>query len=236
MPGVLPLIELGLDRHQRVMRVRRRSNRDSSAVPDENGHPVTAARAAEASHAGPDELRIVDVELIWTRFEKGSPGELISTQEGDDATLSICMVVSWPPHEMIDRAADFCSTGATLRTLIDTVEHTRAQSCVVASRSRIEDGRFVGWLSYPDVLTAQDAFLAVRDRLATCGLTVKLYTRDERVPLDWYGPSHQTGHVASTVSNNVRVKPGRTDRDGSKLFLVVFPLGGSPLCHHLLVK
>lgn len=168
-----------------------RSNRDSSAVPDENGHPVTAARAAEASHAGPDELRIVDVELIWTRFEKGSPGELISTQEGDDATLSICMVVSWPPHEMIDRAADFCSTGATLRTLIDTVEHTRAQSCVVASRSRIEDGRFVGWLSYPDVLTAQDAFLAVRDRLATCGLTVKLYTRDERVPLDWYGPSHR---------------------------------------------
>jgi len=168
-----------------------KSNRDSPTGSGETGQPGTAARAAKSTRRGPDELRMVDVELIWTRFEKGSPAQLVATQEGDDATLSICMVVSWPSHELIDRAADFSSMGETLRALIEAFEHMRAQRCVVASRSRIEDGRFVGWLSYPDVLTAQDAFLAARERLATRRLTVKLYTRDERVPLDWYDLSHQ---------------------------------------------
>ena len=66
----------------------------------------------------PAEFRTVDVELIWTRFEKEGSGQLLSTQEGDDATLSVCMVISWPPHELIDQAAEFSSTGETLHSLI----------------------------------------------------------------------------------------------------------------------
>jgi hypothetical protein len=131
------------------------------------------------------------VELIWTRFEKEGSGKLLSTQEGDDATLSVCLVISWPPHELVDCAADFTSTGETLRSLIDLFESLRAQKSVIAARSRIEDGQFVGWLSYVDVLTAQDAFLTLRDTFRGRGLTVKLYTRDERVPFDWYGAGHQ---------------------------------------------
>ena len=116
---------------------------------------------------------------------------MLSTQEGDDATLSVCLVISWPPHELVDRAAEFTSTGETLRSLIDLFESLRAQKPVIAARSRIEDGQFVGWLSYVDVLTAQDAFLFLRDTFRARGLTVKLYTRDERVPFDWYGAGHQ---------------------------------------------
>ena len=59
---------------------------------------------------------------------------------------------------------------------------------MVAARSRIEDGRFVGWLSYPNVLAAQDAFHVLREVLRCAGLTLKLQTRDERIPFDWYGP------------------------------------------------
>jgi hypothetical protein len=165
--------------------------RPANSDPDVDDGTQAASAQAQSPVIEPDELRTVDVELIWTRFEKEGLGRLLSTQEVDDATLSVCMVISWPPHELIDRAAGFASTGDTLRSLIDLFEGLRGQKSVVAARSRIEDGQFVGWLSYVDVLTAQDAFLALRDAFRGRGLTVKLYTRDERVPFEWYGAHHQ---------------------------------------------
>ena len=35
-------------------------------------------------------------------------------------------------------------------------------------------------------LTAQDAVLTLRDTFHTRGLTIKLQTRDERIPFDWH--------------------------------------------------
>jgi hypothetical protein len=161
--------------------------------PEDDDQSETETQEARSPITEPDELRTVDVELIWTRFEKegSGKGKLLSTQEGDDATLSVCLVISWPPHELVARAADFASTGDTLRSLIELFECLRSQKSVIAARSRIEDGQFVGWLSYVDVLTAQDAFLTLRDAFRGRGLNVKLYTRDERVPFDWYGAGHQ---------------------------------------------
>jgi hypothetical protein len=157
---------------------------------DENAS-ATASGESQFAITEPDELRYVDVELIWTRFEKEGSGRLLSTQEGDDATLSVCLVVSWPPHELVHRAADFASAGEILRALIDLFENVRGQNSIVAARSRIEDGRFVGWLSFVDVLTAQDTFLLLRDTSQSHRLSVKLHTRDERVPIDWYEASDE---------------------------------------------
>jgi hypothetical protein len=159
--------------------------------PEDDHRSETVVEEARSSITEPDELRTVDVELIWTRFEKEGSAKLLSTQEGDDATLSVCLVISWPPHELVDRAADFTSTGETLRSLIELFESLRSQKPVIAARSRIEDGQFVSWLSYVDVLTAQDAFLTLRDTFRGRGLSVKLYTRDERIPFDWYGAGHR---------------------------------------------
>jgi hypothetical protein len=164
---------------------------DTNPDPADDDWSESVNQEDRSSITEPGELRTVDVELIWTRFEKEGSGKLLSTQEGDDATLSVCLVISWPPHELVDRAADFTSTGETLRSLIDLFETLQSQKPVIAGRSRIEDGQFVGWLSYVDVLTAQDAFLTLRDTFRGRGLTVKLYTRDERVPFDWYGAGHQ---------------------------------------------
>jgi hypothetical protein len=125
------------------------------------------------------------VELIWMRFEfeRAAHGPLLSARkDDDDATLSVCLVVSWPPQDLVQDAARFPSSAGALRNVIDRFQHVSGQKSVVAARSRIEDGRFVGWLSYPDVLTAQDAFLNFGKR----GLSVKLQTRDERVPFDWH--------------------------------------------------
>jgi DnaJ domain len=163
----------------------------TSPAPEEQDRSETVSRGAQSSITEPDELRNIDVELIWTRFEKARGERLLSTQEGDDITLSVCMVISWPARELIDCAPEFTSTSETLRSLIDFFEILRGQRPVIIARSRIEDGQFTGWLSYVDVLTAQDAFLTFRDMLQAHGLTVKLYTRDERVPFDWYRAGHQ---------------------------------------------
>ena len=161
------------------------------------------AGAAETGETGPDEaggpdgaaldparIRTVDVELIWTRFEKDGPARLLAERDADDSTLSVCMVISWPEAGLVDRTAEFPGGAEILRTLIDLFERLREQDAVVAARSRIEDGRFVGWLSYPDVLTAQDAVLTLRDTFRTRGLAIKLQTRDERIPFDWHSETH----------------------------------------------
>jgi DnaJ domain len=153
----------------------------------DEGQAGSTTTETETRVVAPAELRTVDVELIWTRFEfeRSGNGPSPSAPREDDVTLSVCMVVSWPPQDLVEDAAKFASSGETLRTLIDRFEWVRGQKSVVAARSRIEDGRFVGWLSYPDVVTAQDAFLNLRETFGRRGLTVKLETRDERVPFEW---------------------------------------------------
>ncbi len=153
----------------------------SDAVADEE--PARASHESGDFRPEPDELRRVNVELVWTRYEKDAVGPFSLTQEADDATLSVCMVISWPPHALVDRAVEFPSSGETLHTLIELFGQLRTGS-VVAARSQIEDGRFVGWLSYPDVSAAGDAFLFVRETLQSRGLIPRLQTRDVLLPLD----------------------------------------------------
>jgi hypothetical protein len=138
-----------------------------------------------------EELRVVDIELIWTRFEANIVTRLLSAAEEIEETLSVCLVISWPATWLVTRVAEFDSAGVILHGLIDVFDDLHGSSLVVAGRSRIEDGRFVGWLSYPSVVAAQDAFLSLRGMLMAQGLTVKLQTRDERVPFAWFGRSEE---------------------------------------------
>ena len=145
---------------------------------------------SQAVRLDPSRIRTVDVELIWTRFEKDGPARLLAERDADDSTLSVCMVISWPEADLVDHTAEFPGGAEILHTLIDLFERLRADQPVVAARSRIEDGRFVGWLSYPDVLAAQDAVLTLRETFRTHGLAIKLQTRDERIPFDWHTESN----------------------------------------------
>ena len=162
---------------------------EAAAEPEQADRIDPAPTVTERPGLDPIRIRTVEVELIWTRFEKDGPVSAMSAREANEATLSICMVVAWPPADLVDRTADFPSAAETLRTLIDQFEILRGESSIVAARSRIEDGRFVGWLSYTDVLAAQDSIIQLRETLRGRGLTVQLRTRDERVPFDWYAPS-----------------------------------------------
>jgi hypothetical protein len=125
----------------------------------------------------------VNVELVWTRYERTDAGGLAASQEHGDSTLSVWLNISWPSQALVDCAADFPSAGETLHRLIDLFEELRRGS-VVATRSRIEDGRFIAWLSYEDVVTAEAAFLLLRETLQKHGLIPNLQAYDLVVPLD----------------------------------------------------
>lgn len=144
-----------------------------------------ASAPASAPTPDPSRIREVDVELIWTRFENDRPARLLAERDTDDSTLSVCMVISWPEAGLVDQVAGYPGAAESLRALIELFDRLREEKAVIAARSRIEDGRFVGWLSYPDVLAAQDAILVVRDAFRAHGLVIKLQTRDERIPFDW---------------------------------------------------
>jgi hypothetical protein len=151
---------------------------------DADDQPETQDRDAARPHSLPSELRSVSLELIWNRLERDEPEPPDLVQDDVDSTLSVCLVMAWPPKDLVNKAAEFPATAPALRTLIAVFDDLRSRSAVVAGRSRIEDGRFVGWLSYPDVLTAQDAILTCRGSLQDQGLSVKLQTRDIRIPFD----------------------------------------------------
>ena len=100
------------------------------------------------------------------------------------------MVVSWPPPAVVDSAAEYPEATKSLRAVIDAFESLKHGAGPTASRSKIEDGRFVGWLSYTDVVKAESAFKRFRERISGPGLSIRLQTRQERLPFQWRrGPS-----------------------------------------------
>ncbi|WP_165074638.1 J domain-containing protein [Paludisphaera rhizosphaerae] len=151
----------------------------AEADTDVEAEPETEPAQAEP----PGIFQTVEVELIWIRFEVA---EAVGAPSDEGPTLSVCMVVSWPRRSLVTRSAEYAHLGDTLRHVIDTFNGV-GQSSVLAARTRIEDGQFVGWLSFPDVVAAQAGFLALRDGLAAHDLTAHLQTRDEIIPSNWVG-------------------------------------------------
>jgi hypothetical protein len=157
----------------------------TATAAEAEGAEADAEPAAEAEPPRADAPGIfhqVEVELIWIRF--GMPGAAAEHAEG--GTLSVCMVVSWPLRSLVARSAEYANLDKTLRRVIEAFDGVRGAG-PLSARSRIEDGQFVGWLSFPDVLTAQAAFLRLRDDLRRHDMTVHLQTRDEVVPESWAG-------------------------------------------------
>jgi len=144
--------------------------------------PTHASAYADQSHASKFpptlvEFRTIDVELVWIRFElagalKERPHEELAT-----TTLSVCMVISWPRTSLVKHAAEFPNAAEKLRLVIETFEDLRGREQVLGSRSCIEDGQFVGWLSYTNVVQAKAGFQRLRETLSAHDLRVSLRTR-----------------------------------------------------------
>jgi hypothetical protein len=184
---------------------------DDSQTESETGSPAwsraesaefspSAADSRTSETTGPSQSnhypRTIEADLIWVRFAIGGedgggedepPASRSPAGTVDDTTLSVCLVVTWPPADSLDRvgAAASAVDAESLRAMIAIFDRLKEQVPVLSSRSRIEDGRFVGWLSFPDVLRAQDAFHALRDAAVAAGFSINLQTRQERLPVGW---------------------------------------------------
>src|SRR5208337_4683699 len=115
--------------------------------------PTHASAYADQPHASKFpatlvEFRTIDVELVWIRFELAAALKEWPHEEPAATTLSVCMVISWPRTSLVKHAAKFPHAAEKLRLVIETFEDLRGREQVLGSRSRIEDGQFVGWLSY----------------------------------------------------------------------------------------
>jgi hypothetical protein len=143
--------------------------------------------ASQEVSPSPVEFQTVEAELIWIRFVfAGAPSAPLD-QEESQTTLSVCMVISWPKAPFVARAVQFADTPETLHHVIDSFELLRSQVPTLASRSRIEDGQFVGWLSYPDVVQAMIGYESLKNTLSSHQIQVELRTRDEQIPQEWQG-------------------------------------------------
>jgi hypothetical protein len=156
------------------------SGPESTEAADE----APTATATQEQAAPPEAFQDVAAELIWIRFEMEREAVAEPSDGPDRATLSVCMVVSWPVKTLVARTAEIAGAGETLRRVNDAFERLDRGSAL-AVRTRIEDGQFVGWVSFPDVVAAQSAFLGFREALANDGLSVRLQTRDEMIPQSW---------------------------------------------------
>lgn len=95
------------------------------------------------------------------------------------------MVISWPRTSLVKHGSEFPDAADKLRLVIETFKDLRERAHVLGSRSQIEDGQFVGWLSYPNVLEAEAGFQVLQNALSTHDLRVSLRTRDEPLPMEW---------------------------------------------------
>ncbi len=130
------------------------------------------------------EFHTLDAELVWIRFELADRAPELH-EEPAATTLSVCLVITWPRTALVRHAPGFPDAAEKLRLVIETFGELRGQERALSSRSRIEDGQFVGWLSYPNVLQAETAFQHLQKSLEAHAMRVTLHTRDEPLPMEW---------------------------------------------------
>jgi len=118
------------------------------------------------------EFQTIDVELVWIRFELADDLKERLHEKPAATTLSVCMVISWPRTSLVKHAAEFPDAAEKLRLVIKTFEDLRGREQVLGSRSRMEGGQFVGWLSYPNVVQAEAGFQRLQETLSAHNLRV----------------------------------------------------------------
>ena len=123
-----------------------------------------------------DPMNIVDIELFTIRFELNGPLNLLEAPK--DRNLSSCLHVTWPAPPRHDGEPEPDPDPATLKRLKKAFDPMPKRTKAASSWSRMSNGRFVGWMSYPSANQAWEAFEVFHRSLQQNGLGVRQTTRE----------------------------------------------------------
>jgi hypothetical protein len=169
-----------------------RAARDQPPAPSQQPARPRPERGAESVHPGiHDEglhpSRIVALELLCVRYLWDDADYLWLTQRApdDDRFLSCNLNISWPDQGSAGRAGPIADCAAIIATLREIFDQLIINTRVAASRSRADEDRFVGWLSYSNFDRAWKAVNAMHELLQARGLGLRQWSRDLFIPRGW---------------------------------------------------
>jgi DnaJ domain len=172
-------------------RVARATHVHAPAEPARTPRPRTE-RSAESVHAGihdegVDPSRMVGVELLCVRYLWDDAEYLWLTQRApdEDRFLSCNLNISWPDQGAADRAVTIPDRATIVATLRDIFDQIIITSKVVSSRSRADEDRFAGWLSYSNFDRAWKSVNTLHEALRARGLGLRQWSRDLFIPRGW---------------------------------------------------
>jgi len=146
-------------------------------------------RSSESVHSGifdreTPRSRIVAVELLCIRYLWDDADYLWLTQRApdEDRFLSCNMNINWPDEAEASRAISHDEQATILATLQELFDQLIINTRVVSSRSRNEDDRFAGWLSYSNFDRAYKAVTGFHEVLKSRGLGMRQWSRDLFIP------------------------------------------------------
>ena len=135
-----------------------------------------------------DPSRIVGVELLCVRYLWDDADYLWLTQRvpDEDRFLSCNLNISWPDQGAAERRRDDRAIRRrSCRRLHDVFDQMIITTRVVTSRSRDDDDRFAGWLSYSNFDRAWKAVNTLHELFEARGLGLRQWSRDLFIPRGW---------------------------------------------------
>jgi hypothetical protein len=131
-------------------------------------------------------FRLVALELLCVRYLWEDAEYLWLTQRvpDEDRFLSCSLNLTWPDGgRPLEAGSD--NPGAIVAILREVFDHMIITSRVATSRSRDDDSRFVGWLSYSNFDRAWKAVNSLHELLLARGLGLRQWSRDLFIPRSW---------------------------------------------------
>ena len=134
--------------------------------------------------SAPDPSRLVDVEKLSIRHE--AEHLWLITDRGTASTLlSSCLNIAWPDVDVAGVPSRIDGAQTILNALESVFDALALRTQPAGSRSTVVDGRFNGWLSYPNAEKTNAAFAQLRGLLHAEKLYVKQWSRDLVIPKTW---------------------------------------------------
>jgi hypothetical protein len=172
-------------------RVVRAARQEPPARPQETRRARTE-RDSETVHSGihdrdVDPSRILAVELLCVRYLWDEVDYLWLTERApdEDRFLSCNLNMSWPDPTAATRDAEQADHSAVIAVLNDIFDNLIIKTRVVASRRRVEEDRFGGWLAYSNFDRAWKAVNSTQELLKARGLGIRQWSRDLFIPRGW---------------------------------------------------